>query len=167
MSDDPQQRRGFGDPIPPMYCPAAETARGSHEWRPRGEDFYCSRCVARLEAEHAEEWQQRAGEQQIVEPPTDSNIDSAELAAEALPLTPLERQLLLRLASEPAAVISYPELAEFIWGLDSADQADRAALRQLVARLRNKLTCLRAEVSTVASVGYRFGFVCADGLGDD
>lgn len=162
MSDDPRRHRRLADPVPPMYCPARETARGSHEWRPlREEDFYCSGCLARLEAAHAEKWQQLVRGAHVVEPATLVSLELAERAAEALTLTQLERRVLVRLVSEPHAVITYPELGECVWGRSGADESDRSALRQHVARLRQKLTCLRAGISTVASVGYRFKFLSA------
>ncbi len=129
----------------------------------RDEDFYCSRCLARLEADDVEEWRalhDRAP--RIFEVPTAVGLDTGALAAEALTLTRLERRLLLRMASEPDAVIGYSELAECVWGRPGADAHDRAALRQHIATLRRKLAMLRAEISTVASVGYRFKFGCTE-----
>jgi two-component system, OmpR family, response regulator MtrA len=93
-------------------------------------------------------------------------LTTGALAAEALTLTRLERRLLLRMAAEPDAVIGYSELAECVWGRPGADAHDRAALRQHIAMLRRKLALLRAEISTVASVGYRFKFGCADDSAD-
>jgi len=155
-----QQRRRLPDVLPPAYCVAGESVRAAHEWMPlHDEDFYCSRCLAQLTSEAVDEWRERheytwrAFEQQNL-----VSLDTGALAAEALSLTKLERRLLLRMASEPDAVVRYSELAECVWGRALADDHDRAALRQHIATLRRKLTALRAEINTVASVGYRFKF---------
>lgn len=155
------QQRHLPDPVPPAYCIAGQGMRSAHEWAPlHDEDFYCSRCLARLEERHVEEWRRRTAGLRMSDRPILESPDAGTLAAEALPLTPLERRLLVRLAAEPDAVISYTELAECVWGRSGADAHDRAALRQHIATLRRKLASLRAEVSTVASVGYRFKFAC-------
>jgi hypothetical protein len=163
-----QQRRRLPDSIPPSYCVAGEGMRTSHEWAPlREDDFYCGRCLARLGADDIERW--RASRERA-RPPAESGpmveLTTGALAAEALTLTRLERRLLLRMAAEPDAVIGYSELAECVWGRPGADAHDRAALRQHIAMLRRKLALLRAEISTVASVGYRFKFGCADDSAD-
>ncbi len=166
-----QQRRRLPDLMPPTYCVAGEHGRASHEWAPlRDEGFYCSRCLARLDAGCVDEWQQQQSREptpRLVEPPGVVSLETGALAAEALSLTRLERRLLLRMASEPDAVIGYSELADCVWGRPAADAHDRAALRQHIAALRRKLALLRAEISTVASVGYRFKFGCAGDVTDD
>lgn len=159
-----QQRRHLPQATPPSYCAAGAGMHASHEWAPlREDDFYCSRCLARLEADSIEEWQaSREREPLPLETGPMMDLTTGVLAAEALTLTRLERRLLLRMAAEPDAVVGYSELAECVWGRPGADAHDRAALRQHIAMLRRKLALLRAEISTVASVGYRFKFGCAD-----
>ncbi len=155
-----QQSRRLPDVLPPTYCAAVEDMRAAHEWMPlHDEDFYCSRCLARLASEAIDEWrEQREYTSRASEPPSLVSLDTGALAAEALSLTKLERRVLLRMASEPDAVVRYSELAECVWGRSEVDDHDRAALRQHIATLRRKLTALRAEINTVASVGYRFKF---------
>jgi len=144
-------RRQLPDRLPPTYCVAGEGVRASHEWAPhRDEDFYCSRCLARLEADIVEEWQalhERAA-RSLDEPA--AHLDMVALAADALALTPLERRLLLRMASEADAVITYSELANCVWGRTVADGHDRAALRQHIAMLRRKLATLGASRTRIA-----------------
>ena len=158
-----QLRRRLPNPMPPRYCVAGDGMHNTHEWSPlRGEDFYCTRCLARLDGDCVDEWRRLVErEHRAVEAPMVVSLDTGVLAAEALSLTRLERRLLLRMASEPDAVIGYSELADCVWGRPAADEHDRAALRQHVAMLRRKLSLLRAEISTVASVGYRFKFATA------
>ena len=161
-----EQRRRLPDVVPATYCIAGDGSRAAHEWAPlHEEDFFCRRCLARLDAECVDEWRQRReSASDSFEPAGVVSIDAGALAAEALSLTRLERRLLLRMASEPDAVILYSELAECVWGRPEVDAHDRAALRQHIATLRRKLALLRVEVGTVASVGYRFKFACAGEL---
>jgi len=157
------QQRHLPDPVPPSYCVAGEGMRAAHSWAPlREEDFYCTQCLHRLEGRYVADWQQRVARMpNSGTEPSVLTVETAELAAGALALTPIERRLLVRLASEPDSVIGYAEIAETLWGIEGADVHDRAALRQHVAALRRKLCALRAEISTVASVGYRFKFADA------
>ncbi|WP_370461517.1 winged helix-turn-helix domain-containing protein [Micromonospora sp. Llam0] len=73
---------------------------------------------------------------------------------EALALTRLERETLLRLASPPLRLWTYPRLFEAVWG--GAYLGDQAALHATVKRLRRKLVALPSgpRVRTVRGVGY-------------
>ncbi|WFE19553.1 winged helix-turn-helix domain-containing protein [Solwaraspora sp. WMMD937] len=73
---------------------------------------------------------------------------------EALALTPLERETLLRLAGPPLRLWTYRQLFEAVWG--GAYLGDRAALHATVKRLRRKLAALPngPRVRTVRGVGY-------------
>lgn len=73
---------------------------------------------------------------------------------EALALTPLERETLLRLASPPLRLWTYRQLFEAVWG--GAYLGDRAALHATVKRLRRKLAALPngPRVRTVRGAGY-------------
>ncbi|WFE27731.1 winged helix-turn-helix domain-containing protein [Solwaraspora sp. WMMD791] len=73
---------------------------------------------------------------------------------EALALTPLERETLLRLAGPPLRLWTYRQLFEAVWG--GAYLGDRAALHATVKRLRRKLAALPngPRVRTVRGAGY-------------
>jgi DNA-binding response OmpR family regulator len=72
-----------------------------------------------------------------------------------LPLTRLERELLGRLATPPAAVWTYQRLFDAVWG--EAYRGDTSILHSAVKRLRAKLRAAGGElaVETVRGVGYR------------
>jgi len=73
---------------------------------------------------------------------------------EALALTPLERETLLRLAGPPLRLWTYRQLFEAVWG--GAYLGDRAALHATVKRLRRKLAALPngPRIRTVRGAGY-------------
>lgn len=161
MSID-EPARHLPDAIPPTYCAAGEWTRVAHEWVTFAESsYYCSRCLMRLESEYLQSWLAASRQERLAEPLGAVSLESAVSAADALTLTRMERRMLVELASRPDSVVGYPELAGYMWGTSSTDASDRAAMRQHIAALRGKLSLLRADISTVASIGYRFQFVSA------
>jgi len=154
--------------LPPTYCVAGDGMYAAHEWIPmRGNDLHCRRCLMRLDLSQQHDWLRQARHDRLEEPLAFTDLETVNLAADALNLTPLERRVLLGLACRPDMVIGYTELAESVWGVPTADADDRVALRQHIAGLRRKLSSLRAEITTVASVGYRFGFSSSADMSGD
>jgi len=146
-------------PLPTVRCPVADGSRVPHEWAAlRSGGFYCTACLARLTASDLEDWkllveiESQRGDARLS---GDAYETLARLVSDALALSPGERRLLQRLGAEPAYVVTHQELAEALWGCDSPDVHDRAALRQQVTALRRKLTRLRVGVTAVPAIGYR------------
>ena len=89
----------------------------------------------------------------------DLAVDAAEHVVtwrgEPLALTRLERELLARLASPPAAVWTYERLFGSVWG--GAYLGDTSILHSAIKRLRRKLRAVEGgpQVQTVRGVGYR------------
>ncbi|WCN84798.1 winged helix-turn-helix domain-containing protein [Micromonospora sp. LH3U1] len=73
---------------------------------------------------------------------------------EPLPLTPTERELLVRLVGPPLVLWSYEQLCASVLG-----GADTALLHSTMKRLRHRLRALPGgpQVHTVRGVGYRLG----------
>ena len=78
----------------------------------------------------------------------------AEAGGERLDLTPIEFQLLARLAAESGRVVRRRILIERIWG-EKAPHTDRAVDAHLKS-IRRKLGKARGCLETVRGVGYRF-----------
>ena len=145
--------------LPTVRCPATAEGNLPHEWasRPDG-GFYCTGCLSRLDPTEVERWQ-IAVELAAADDRPALNGDAygalLQMLTDTLSLTPGERALLTRLASEPGYVVTHSGLAEALWGQGVCDQSDRAALRQHVAALRRKLATLRLRIEVVSGVGYR------------
>ncbi|NTU80879.1 MAG: response regulator transcription factor [Chloroflexales bacterium] len=92
----------------------------------------------------------------------DLMLDTAEQVVQTtqgpVHLTSLEFRLLHYLLLHPGQVVPTEAILLHVWGY--ADSSDRALLKQLVYRLRQKLASAEGgqpEIETVAGVGYRLG----------
>jgi len=157
-------------PLPDLRCPLAQAGRASHEWAPRPSGgFYCTACLDNISVSDVDDWkllleiESQRGETALS---GEAYHVLLTIAADSVSLSPSERRLLRRLAAEPAYVIPHEDLGEALWGAESADFYDRAALRQQVTALRRKLVKLSVGVTAVPGVGYRLTMTSADHADD-
>lgn len=87
----------------------------------------------------------------------DQHLQQVSWAGEVLPLTRLEREVLVALASPPLRVWTYRQLYERIWRADYLN--DASAVRATVKRLRAKLRDVSATIAVDSVRGVGFSLV--------
>jgi DNA-binding response OmpR family regulator len=87
----------------------------------------------------------------------DTSARTAHVGAQAVPLTPLELDLLIHLARRPGVALSREALLHGVWGYSHAGYA--RTVDSHVTRVRKKLTAAGLSCDPIATahrVGYRF-----------
>lgn len=88
----------------------------------------------------------------------DTTARVVTLSGSPVPLTPIEHDLLTRLATRPSEAVSRDELLHLVWGED-AWRHDPSVVTEHVRKLRDKLSTPERPcrwITTLRGVGYRF-----------